>query len=381
MRNIMILGASETQIPFIKIAKEKGYGVIITDIDKNAPGLKYGDVAINISGENKEKILEYARKFNIEGIITKTERLLATVAYVNEKLNLRGIRSKAARASIDKVFLRKCMRENGIDICKSYQVESLEDVKAISNKLSYPVVMKPIDGGGSRGVVRINSKNELEKNFDYCMTYSREKKLIIEDFIDGKACSVELITQNGHTHVIAVSEGITSGSPYFVETQHLIPANFSINILKQIEDMCIKTLKAVEVDNAVSFFDMRITKNGPIVIEIAARFAGDYICTDLIKLATGIDMYESLINIVMGEEVSHKNKFNKYAVVKFITKFNYENAIKNHKSIIQDDNYVKHEYYNRTNVSGLFNSSDRLGYYIFNAENRESLLKSLSLID
>lgn len=381
MKAIMILGGSYTQIPFINICKRKGYKTIVTDKFKNAYAFKFADIAICVDAVNKEEILNYAIKYNIVGILTKTEALLPTVAYVCEKLNLIGLSNKAAMVSNDKFLLREYMQKAGMKTPENWVVTSLEDIENIKFKFNYPLVIKPVDSAGSEGVIKVQNEVELLQKFNFSMSFSLTGKVMIEAFLEGKECGVETITQNGITNIIGITEKNVQGSPYFVETMHMIPGEYSKDILHSIEDTAKQLLDIIDVKDGISHIDMMITKEGPIVIETGTRMGGDYICTDLIPLSTGIDMYENLINIVTGTKINIIPKFNKYSAIKFITSFNYDNVLKQHNYIINDSNYVRHEFYNRTKSGKLSNSSERLGYYIFTSHSRRSLNESLKLIN
>jgi carbamoyl-phosphate synthase large subunit len=377
----MILGGSETQIPFINIAKNKGYKTIVTDMNKDAYALKFADISLNINALDKELVLKYAKEYKIAGILTKTESLLRTVSYVSSKLNLIGLSNLAAEASHNKLLLRRCMEERGIQVPKYSVVKSISEIDCINNKINYPIVIKPVDSGGSRGVVKIHNEIEFRKSFYDTMKYSDVGEIIIEEFVDGKEYSIETVTQNGKTNIVCITEKTTSGYPYFVETRHMVPANLDDITYDSIKNIVIQTLEAISVNNSIAHTEVKVTDKGPIVIETGARFGGDYICTDLITLATGISMYENLINIIISEPITVKNTLGSYSGIQFVTSFNWKNAIKKHSEIIKDDNYVKHEYYNRENNNKLTNSADRLGYYIFKSDSRKSLLESLDLVN
>jgi biotin carboxylase len=381
MKSIMILGASDSQIPFIEIAKNKGYKVIATDINANAIGLKYADIGLNIDMLDKEIILQEAIKYNISGILTKTEPALRTISYVCDKLNLKGLSDTAAQASHNKLLLRQQMKDHGIAIPKLWSVSSIQRFDEIKDTIEYPVIIKPVDSASSKGVVRCENENDVKEHFDSTYKFSGVGEVMIEEFLEGSEFSVETITQFGKIYFVCITEKTTGGYPYNVETRHIIPANLTMEQEFLIKDVVKNTLSAINVDNAVAHTEVMLTNRGAIVIETGARLGGDYIGTDLITLATGINMCENIINLAIGEPVRIEKLFNRYSGVQFLTYLNYRNAYKKHTEIINDKNYIKHEYYEMENKDKLTNSTDRLGYYIFASDDRNALINNLDCVN
>lgn len=118
--------------------------------------------------------------------------------------------------------------------------------------------------------------------------------------MEGPEVSVETLSFDGHTHIIAITDKVTTGSPEFVEMGHSIPSQLSIDTKLQIEKVVIAAIKAVGINNGPSHTEIIITKDGPKVVELGARLGGDNITTHLVPFATGVDMVEACIEIAFG---------------------------------------------------------------------------------
>jgi biotin carboxylase len=287
----MIIGAGILQVPLIKICKKNGYEVIATDKNRDSIGFKYADRTIVVDGTDKENILEYAKKFNIDGIVTTSEFTLFSVAYVCEKLGLKGPSRKAAQISNDKYLMRKCMSESGIESPKYWLIHNAIELNRIENEVRFPVVVKPVDASSSLGVIKANSINEIKSIFDEVLKNSRNNKIIIEEFLDGPEFSVETLSQHGIHNIIDITEKSVLGYPYFVEQRHIIPANINKEQKQEISKMVIRLLDACEFNNCAGHTEIKLTKDGPRIIETGARIGGDYITSDLVPLATGISIH------------------------------------------------------------------------------------------
>ncbi|RUT57712.1 hypothetical protein C1142_10685 [Clostridium botulinum] len=304
MKKLMIIGSGELQVPLIKICKKNGYEVIATDRDENAKGFAYADKSIVVDGTDKEKILEYAIKWNIDGIVTTAEITLFTVVFVCEKLGLKGPSMKAAQISNDKYLMRKCMIENGIKSPRFWLVHNNDELNEIENEIKFPVVIKPVDVSGSIGVMKADNMDEIKAIFDDISVKSRSNRVIIEEFMEGPEFSVETLSMNGIHNMIAITEKKVSGYPYFVEERHVIPANINNKQEKEIKDLVIRLLNACKFDNCAGHTEVKLTEDGPMIVETGARIGGDYIASDLVPLATGISMHQSIAKIALGEEIS-----------------------------------------------------------------------------
>ncbi|MDM5359872.1 ATP-grasp domain-containing protein [Peribacillus sp. ACCC06369] len=300
----MILGASILQLPAILKAKKMGLHVIAVDMDKNAVGFEHSDVCLNISTIDIPKIVDAAKLHEIDGIMTLASDLpIRTVAAVSEELNIVGISKETAINVTNKASMRAILNQHSVPIPMFFRVvtqnEYLNAIQFFQNEF----VVKPADNSGSRGVILvddINNEQFINYAFEYSKKYSRSGEIIVEEFMEGPEVSVETLSFDGHTHIIAITDKVTTGSPEFVEMGHSIPSQLSIDTKLQIEKVVIAAIKAVGINNGPSHTEIIITKDGPKVVELGARLGGDNITTHLVPFATGVDMVEACIEIAFG---------------------------------------------------------------------------------
>ena len=374
MKKILVVGAGIVQVPIIKKCKELGLRVIATDVDKNAPGMYFADIALSVDTYDKQATLKVAKQKNIDGIITTSDYPVRTVAYVCKNLGLKGISERAAEICTNKYLLRESLSKNNIPCPKYWKINNNNEVHAIKSEFSYPLIVKPVDSSASRGVTKVNDYIELKDAIKEALTYSKNGNAIIEQFLEGAEYSVESLTQNGKTEIIAITEKTTRGmnNSYFVEDRHVIPANISIKEKQKIESLVLKAIKVIGIDNCGTHTEIKLTRKGPIIIEIGARLGGDYITSDLVPLSTGVNMLENVINISIGCKINIEKTKSNYSGIQFINSGNYNFIKKYLEKIKSKTGYVRSELKEYKN-NDLKNSLDRLGYYICIGNNSEEL--------
>ena len=244
---------------------------------------------------------------------------------------------------------------------------------------SFPYIVKPVDSSASRGVVEVNSQQELTEAVKAACGLSRTGNAIVESYIGGKEFSVETLTQNGVTHIIQITEKLTRGEDkgYFVEDTHIEPARISEIDVEAIKAEVLRAAKAVGVDNCPTHTEIKLWDGKPFIIEMACRLGGDYITSDLVPLSTGISMMENLIKLSLGETIDVQPKYNKWSCVQFLNEKNYyrcQDFVSN-----RDEHIQRYEIYQYKDTV-IKSSLDRLGYVIMQTDTREELEKLLNVI-
>lgn len=377
MKRLFIVGGGEMQVPLIEKAKQLGYFCVVSDFNSDAPGFKYANVVANISTTDFERTLELAKEYNVDGILTTSDYPVRTVAYVCENLGLSGPSFDAAKKCTDKFAQRSALEKGGFYVPKNFIVTSVEQIEKHKEYLAFPLVIKPVDSSASRGVRKVNTYLELLEAFGESVKYSNEKTLIIEEFVDGPEFSVEGLTQNGKTYIVAITEkGLGHEAGCFVESSHIIPAALSSEEEVNIQVYVEKVIQCLGIDNSSSHAELKLTSKGPVLIEIGARLGGDFITSDLVPLSTGVDMLENVINIALNQELNVKSTRSLYSGVRFLDPENYYRC----KDLIDSENknIVKYELkaFDRKPVT---NSLERLGYIIATSEKRDILMKFLNI--
>lgn len=394
MKKIMILGASILQVPAIEKAIDMGLEVIAVDIDSNALGFKIPDVKKEIiSTIDIESVMSAAKKHNIDAIMTLASDMpIMTVAKVSKKLGLVGVDLDTAIKATNKSKMRESLKSFGVPVPLFYKVDSLDKCIKAVNKIKdkgYKCILKPADNSGSRGIVLLPDFNEKTINiaYNYSKNNSRNKIVMVEEFMEGPEVSVETISVDGKCNIIQITDKITTGAPYFVEMGHSQPSQLPDSIKDKIKEITIAANKAIGIISGPSHTEIKITQNGPKIVEIGARLGGDNITTHLTPLSTGVDMVESCIKIALGEKPDIRIKYDKASAIRYFDQSNgriksirgVEEASKLpgiiQISIIHGKDHI---------INGIKSSSDRVGFVIGQADDCKgaisTVIKALSLI-
>lgn len=371
----MILGASQLQLPAIVKAKEMGLHVIVLDINKNAIGVNYADEFYEISTIDTESITKKAEELNIDGIMTiATDMPMRAVAAVGEKMGLNTIDYETAIRATDKARMRERLLKCNVPIPFFSSIRTYEEFKKVVNSYKGDLIIKPADSSGSRGVHLLQDRNELEEVYEYSKKFSRTGEIVVEEYMIGPEVSVETITIEGITHIIAITDKLTSGPPYFVEMGHSIPSLLSHDTKENISDVTKAAISAIGINNSPAHTEIIVTDQGAKVVEIGARLGGDNITTSLVPLATGIDMVKACIDLAIGNKPHISQKFSKGSAIRYfnskegvLSKIEGINKASNNAKIIMSKSIG-----DRT--SNIRSSVDRIGYVVAYAESAQKAI-------
>ena len=320
MKKLLIIGASILQLPAIKRAKELGYYVGVIDYNPNAIGIPFADEYFNVSTIDVEGVAKTAEEFAPDGIMTlATDMPMRSIAVACERLGLPGISYDTAIKSTDKGEMIKAFETCGVEHPWYYILTKPNDIDTIIDKLTFPCISKPTDNSGSRGVMLIHNKEELTEAVTYSSSNGRSGGVIVEEYLQGKEVSVEVITVDGVPHILNVTDKLTTGAPHFVEMGHSQSSRIDEANLCKIRDLACRAVKAVGIKNGPAHVEMMLTANGPKMIELGARMGGDCITTHLIPLSTGIDMIEATIRIACGEKPDIEQKYSKGSAIRYFS--------------------------------------------------------------
>lgn len=377
MGKLMILGAGIMQTPLIKKAKELGHYIITVDRDKNAEGNNYSDLVIQLDTNDIPGILESARLNQINGILTSSDLPVRVVAAVCEELKLPGLKKEAANICTNKFLMREHLKTNGFLVPRYMQIKSEDDLNDVD---FFPSIIKPLDSSGSRGVKRNDTVEELLEAFPFSKSFSKCNSVLVEEIIDGPEFSVETFSQGGQTHIVSITEKWIKGSnkKFFVEDRHIVPAKINKKQAMEIQKTIINFIQSLDLGDSATHTEVKLNKQGIYIIESGARLGGDFIASDLVPLATGVDMLENAINIALGKQINTKPKKMDFTGIQFINSENYQLI----SSFIQKNQ----EKLFRFQIDPFFenalqSSFDRLGYFIAVAKTRKGLLAILDCIN
>ena len=362
-KNIAIIGASALQLPLIERAKELGYVTHVFAWKANDVGEKAADFFYPLSIIEKELILDKCKDIGICGICSIASDVAAvTVNYVATSLGLSGNSMEVTMKSTNKHLMRTAFAQKGDPSPKSYLVDSEQGINAL--KLEYPIIIKPTDRSGSRGITKLDSPKELKEAVDHALTESFENKILVEEYVDGKEYSVECISYNGKHHFLALTEKFTTGAPNFIETGHFEPAIVAKDTLNRIIEIIFHALDSLGIQNSASHSEIKINDNGEIkIIEIGGRMGGDCIGSDLVKYSTGIDYVRAVIQVACGLEPDLTPVCEPIPVeVRFIFT---ESDIDEYERVKKENRLIRMVYFYPDNIGKITDSSNRAGCYVF----------------
>ncbi|EMF0554452.1 ATP-grasp domain-containing protein [Enterococcus faecium] len=321
-KRIMILGASILQLPAIEKALEMGLQVVGVDMNPEAIGLQVeGVIPEIISTIDIPAVVEAAKRHKIDGVMTLASDMpMRTVAAVAKELDLIGITSDTALRVTNKAEMRKVLKEHNVSIPEFYKVSNEVEYEKAILSLQFPIIVKPADNSGSRGIFKLESGEDIEliqAAYKYSKEFSRNGDVVVEEWMEGPEVSVETLTIDGTCHVIQITDKITTGSPHFVEMGHTQPTRLSDSTSEQIKIVAKSANKALGITNGPSHTEIIVTKSGPKIVELGARLGGDCITTHLVTLSTGVNMVECCIRIALGEKPDITPKFAKGSAIRY----------------------------------------------------------------
>lgn len=299
MKKIAVIGANKPLIPFY----EKIYGqyeIIGIAWEEGAVCKKYCDKFYPVSFTEKETVLDICKKEDVDGITSfSLESALPTVVYVAQSMGLTSNTLECVERTKDKYSQRKAFSINNVSSPQYFLVDDMADISKMDIK--FPVIVKPVDGGGSQGINMAYSQDDLESAIVNSKKSSRTSRAIVEQYIEGREFSVEYLSYKGQHYNVQITDKVTTGRPHFVEMQHHQPANISLSLAQKIKKLVESALTALKIENSSSHTELKLTSDGELyIIEVGARMGGDHITSDLVKLSTGYDFVKAVVELSTG---------------------------------------------------------------------------------
>lgn len=306
MKKLLMLGGSMQQIPAIKMAKELGYYVITCDYLPENPGHAYADEFYNVSTTDLEGVLVLAKKLEIDGIVAyASDPAAPTAAYVAEKMGLPGNPYESVKLLTEKDLFRKFLKEHGLNCPKAQGFTSYEDAFAVIHEFKFPVMVKPVDSSGSKGVVKINNVKELKAAVEEALSYSRGKRFIVEEFIAKKGYQVsgDGFSVDGKLVFTSYGNELYSGkgTREYVALGEFWPSLLTPEQKNKVDDELQKLITALGMRTSAYNIEVILDENDTVyILELGPRNGGSYI-PQLIQYATGVDLVKYTILAAAGD--------------------------------------------------------------------------------
>lgn len=373
-KSVLIFGVGPLQESIIERAKKMGLYTVGIDPCEDATCRDSVDAFEVVPGQDYEGHCAVIEKYDIDAIVTAaTDKPLVMMARLAEKYGFPFYSVEAAQWSTDKFQMKERFELGGVPHAQGRLISKVEEAEG----LVFPVIVKPRDNSGSRGVKLCRDKNELQISIDEALENSKLDTVLVEEFIEGPEYSIESLHHDGKSEVIQFTEKKTTEFPYNVELGHIQPANISEDNKQKIREIIKKIGKALNFENCPSHTELKINNRGIFVIETSPRLGGDYITSTLTPLSTGVNLEDELLKISLGDAINPVPKAVQYSGVRFFA-FQEGCVIKHvpNEEFVKDWPHVVDFSFNLhkgEKVHQITSSLNRYGHITLIAGNRESI--------
>lgn len=316
MKKLMILGGSRYALPVIEAAHKLGIYVITCDYLPDNIAHKYSDEYCNVSIVDRDATLEVAQNLKIDGIMSfACDPGVITAAYVAEKMGLPNVGPYDSVCILqNKGKFRKFLAENGFNVPVAKSYKNIKDALGDINAFHWPVIVKPTDSAGSKGVTRVDNPKDLEKSIQYALRYSQSNEFIIEDFIiqHGYSSDTDSFSIDGELKFVSFNcqrFDQAAKNPY-TPAAYSWPSSMTMEHQEELKSEIQRLLKLLKMKTAVYNIETREGMDGKAyIMELSPRGGGNRL-SECLNYATGIDMITNMVRYSVGlpiDEVTQKS--------------------------------------------------------------------------
>lgn len=310
MKTLLILGAGKEQVAAINAAKAKGIRTVVLDFNPKADGRALANEFHLVSTRDRDAILSFVRGYpgRIDGVMTIASDIPHMVSVAAEALGVRHIPLSVAETCVHKLRMKEKLAAAGVSVPAFARVTSLGELKAFIDRVGFPVVIKPVDNSGARGVQRLTASMDIAAAFDYAKGFAYYGEVIAEKFISGLQISTEGLFHDGVFHCTGFADRnytrLDDSKPFMVEDGGDIPTVLNDADKNKVEIEFEKAARALGIDWGPAKGDMIFGDDGkPYVVEIAARLSGGNFCYDKVPWSTGVDIVDILVDMAVDNPV------------------------------------------------------------------------------
>ncbi|MCC9306049.1 ATP-grasp domain-containing protein [Kitasatospora sp. RB6PN24] len=265
---------------------------------------------------------ELSGRHHFDGVVTWGEFAVPAAARAAAELGLPGIRPEVAQACRDKGLTRGVLAAAGVPSARSVRAATPAEVRAAALEIGFPVVVKPTSSAGSRGVIRVDGPEGLARAHEFAarstaVAADGSRPVLVEELLVGPEVSVECVSYRGETRAVALTRKSVGLPPYFEELGHLVEPQDGDLSDEPAALVAVAALRALGVDDNVSHVELKLTADGPKIVEVNARVAGDMIGYAVL-LATGIDLVQAAASIARGQRPDVRARYRRSAAVRFL---------------------------------------------------------------
>lgn len=378
MKKLMILGAGIYQVPLIKKAKEMGLQTLVVSVPGEYPGFQYADRVFLLDTRDCEGIYQAAREEQIDGICTSgTDVAVVTIGYVCEKMGLPGIPCEAAQIVTDKALMKEAFQKEQVRAARYRKVFSAKEAEEAAQEIGFPVIVKRVDSSGSRGILKVSKREDVENAFREAVSGSRVPYVLVEEVLGGREIGVDGFVQDGKLVFLAPHEKfVYQGEKITVPMGHGFPLQEDVKTLEEISRQMQLAVEAAGMDQCPVNADVFVRDQKAWIVEIGGR-TGATCIPELIGIHYGFDFYEKMIRNALGEPVSFEEREHTPCMAKLlvsprggkITDIDHEGI----RKIREEGVEVQLDYPVGHSVSAMENGTDRIGHVIARTKREEEL--------
>ena len=391
MKKLLLLGGSRYILPVIEAAHKLGVYVITCDYLPDNIAHKYSDEYVNVSIIDKQAVLETAKQLNIDGIMSfACDPGVLTAAYVAEKLGLPSCGSYESVSILqNKGKFRKFLADNGFNVPKAKGYKNVDGALQDTDYFNWPVIVKPADSAGSKGVTKVEKPEQLEQSIKYALSFSHNKEFIIEDFLEkkGESSDSDAFSINGELKFISFSSqrfDEKCENPY-TPSAYSWPSTISDKHQKELYCELQRLLKLLNMKTSIYNIEVRECINGnAYIMEVSPRGGGNRL-SEMLKYATGVNLIENSVRAALGMEivgVEQKDYDGCWAEViihsqksGIFKELCISDSIKD--NIVEKDLWIE----SNTAVGGFSGANEAIGTLVLKFDNQAELEKVISNID
>ncbi|MBQ7490887.1 MAG: ATP-grasp domain-containing protein [Bacteroidales bacterium] len=389
-KKLMLLGGIRYLLPVIKAAHEQGYYVITADYIPDNIAHQYSDEYVNVSIIDKEAVLKVAQEKQIDGIMSfGVDPGVVSASYVQEQMGLPSFGPYESVCILqNKDRFRAFLAENGFNVPKAKGYSQLSDVLNDAENFDYPVIVKPTDLAGSKGVSRVDDKEHLKAAAEYALNKSLSGNIIIEDFIEKQGCSsdTDSFSMDGKLKFVSFNAqrfDLQAANPY-APAAYSWPSTFTKEQEAYLTSEIQRLLTLLRMKTNIYNIETRIGTNGkPYIMELTPRGGGNRLC-EMLRYATGVDMITAMTRYIVGDsvpEIEQKPYNGHWAeVILHADKDGLFNDIEIAKDlpaeIVEKDLWVK----KGERIHAFEGANDAIGTLVLKFGNKDEMVKDLENI-
>ncbi|MBE6768598.1 MAG: ATP-grasp domain-containing protein [Ruminococcaceae bacterium] len=364
-KKVLILGVASVQMDAVAVLKEMGCETYTCAMAKDGPAAEISDHFEIINILDVEKIVSYIQENAIDAVYSTGSDLAMPIACaISERLGLpHFVSAEAAYTCNHKDAMRAALTQE----CKgNIPHRVLEEIEHLD--LPYPLILKPSDSQGQRGIFLVHSQEEFEAHFEEAKSFSRDKKVIVEKYVDGPELSVNTYLVDGEIRFLVASDRDTWPEYTGLIHKHIVPAQaLSAVGYERLKDVVTDACRRVGIKNGPAYFQIKVEAGDyPYIIEMTPRLDGCHMWK-ILSMATGINLMKLAFEHLLNGDTSELDKeIGEVKPMELVFWCQKPHTTMDRSTLELPEDALHHFYYYNTGdtirpVNGRY---DKIGYYI-----------------